>query len=159
MNIFFSIPEFCCEYTPTYNNTLPKWLNASHNFGLSNLKNHNCWLNCGTRGNVWELPCSTGFILWAPWILWWRSILEIAPSHDTNQQDSHKCGNVLFSPPFKSHFCAWEYKQNMADEACGEQRGKQVEPQSFLNVSQGSFSLFQSLKTWAVCSVMMEGKL
>lgn len=32
----------------------------------ASFKNHICWLNCGTRGNVWESPGSTGFILWAP---------------------------------------------------------------------------------------------
>lgn len=151
----FSIPVSYCEYTHACDFLLLQRLNVSRSFGLSILENHSCWFNCGTRGKVWESPGSAGFILWAPWIF----ITNPAAVHPGDRFESRhkrtrisqvwKC--IISSPFFKSHFYAWEHKQTMADEACGEQRGKQAGPQSSLNVSQGSFSLFQSLNSSAVC--------
>lgn len=122
---------------------LPMWFNVRHNFGDSIFENHNCWLNCGTRGNVWESPGSTGFILWAPWIF----ITNPVAVHPGDRFETwHKRTRIsqvwkcIIFPPFKSHFYAWEHKQNMAVEPCGEQRGKQVQPQCSLDVSQGAVS-------------------
>lgn len=72
-------------------------------------------------------------------ILWW-SILEIDLRHDTKEQESHKCGNVLFFRRPKATSMHESINRIWQPSPVENKEVNKVQPQCSLDVSQGAVS-------------------